>query len=326
MADRAAYDQQARRQALPTVALALELGLFERIAAEPHGSRSLAHAMGVSLRACEVLCTVCTALGLMHTTTEGTLRCTEMGTTRMLRASARFAGPPVAHDDPSLQALRHAVCEPAQPRDEIAVNMAGLSDENARWFAQQMRELAAPAGVALARHPVFAGITQLLDVGGGSGALCCALAQPHPHMHCTVMDLPPVCRLAAETIDTNGLSDRVACWPGDMFTSAWPEHQDAVLFSNVFHDWDLDTCASLARHAHAALRPGGHILLHEMLLDDNGGGPLAVACCSVTLLLFERGRQYTGAELRLVLAEAGFVDFQATPTHAYYSLVQAHKA
>ena len=132
-------------------------------------------------------------------------------------------------------------------------------------------------------------------------------------------------RKASEAIALSGLLDRVACFPGDMFKSSWPERRDAVLFSNVFHDWDLDTCAALARSAYAALKPGGSILLHEMLLDEDRSGPLAVACCSVTLLLFERGRQYTAGELSELLSGAGFTDFRSTPTCAYYSLVQARR-
>ncbi|MBA2675524.1 methyltransferase [Ramlibacter sp.] len=325
MEERAAYDQQARRQALPTVALALELGLFERIAGGECTATTLAPALGVSLRACEVLVSVCAALGLLCIAPDGVLACTEMGSTHMLRASPKYRGPPVPAGDHALTALRRAVCEPGQATHEIAVNMEALSEENARWFSQQMGKLSGPAAAALAREPVFAGIGELLDVGGGAGALCCALASAHPHMHCTVLDLPPVCKVGAEAIAAQGLSDRVACCPGDMFKSAWPGQRDAVLFSNVFHDWELDTCAGLARRAFDALRPGGSILLHEMLLDDDRSGPLAVACCSVTLLLFERGRQYTASEFRQLLAQAGFVDFRATPTYAYYSLVQARK-
>lgn len=324
MDERAAYDQQARRQALPTVALAMELGMFDRIEDEAHTCRSLARDLCIPLRACEVLASVCASLGLLRIGAGWSLACTEVSRTHMLRSSPRFRGPPVAADDPALQALRRAVCEPEQgAAHEIAVNMEALSEQNARWFSEQMKGLSAPASAALAGHPVFAGVRTLLDVGGGSGALCCALASAHPAMRCTVLDLPPVCRAAEENIASQGLADRVDCVPGDMFRTSWPGERDAVLFSNVFHDWDLDTCAGLARSAHLALKPGGRILLHEMLLDDDASGPLSVACCSVTLLLFERGRQYTGAELRALLEDAGFVDVQATPAHAYYSLVQA---
>jgi hypothetical protein len=296
---RAAYDQQARRQALPTVALAQELGIFERVAGEAHTVRTLARVFDLPLRACEVLVSVCAALGLLKIASDGLLACTAMSRTHMLRSSPQYRGPPVAQDDPSLLALRRAVCEAGR--------------------------LSAPAAAALAHHPVFAGVTDLLDVGGGAGALCCALASAHPQMRCTVLDLPPVCKVGAESIAAQGLSDRVKCLPGNMFESTWPDRRDAIVFSNVFHDWDLGTCAGLARSAHAALKPGGSILLHEMLLDEDRSGPLAVACCSVTLLLFERGRQYTASEFKQVLEDARFVDFQATPTYAYYSLVCARK-
>ena len=42
---------------------------------------------------------------------------------------------------------------------------------------------------------------------------------------------------------------------------------------------------------------------------------------SVLMLLTTEGKQYTLAELRDILEAAGFVDIQATPTYARYSIV-----
>jgi hypothetical protein len=97
------------------------------------------------------------------------------------------------------------------------------------------------------------------------------------------------------------------------------------LFGNIFHDWDRDTCRMLAKSAADALKPGGAVLLHEMLLDESRDGPLTVACFSVNMLLCERGRQYTATELHELLEQAGFTDFRSTPTFGYYSLIEARK-
>ena len=47
---------------------------------------------------------------------------------------------------------------------------------------------------------------------------------------------------------------------------------DALFFSNVWHDWNVRTCQWLAARAFAALPSGGRIMLHEMLLDEDGAG------------------------------------------------------
>ena len=110
-----------------------------------------------------------------------------------------------------------------------------------------------------------------------------------------------------------------------MFRQPWPTGYDAMLFSNIFHDWDVETCRSLAAKAFAALPSGGRIFLHEALLDDTRAGPPTLAAFSMQMLVSTRGPQFTFADLVSILAGAGFVDIGHVPTHAYYSVVSARK-
>lgn len=98
-----------------------------------------------------------------------------------------------------------------------------------------------------------------------------------------------------------------------------------MLFGNIFHDWDLDSCRKLARRAFDALEPGGQVLLHEVPLNENKDGSLFAACYSVAMLIHEKGKQYTLPEFRAILGEAGFMDFQCVPTAAHYHLIRARK-
>jgi hypothetical protein len=42
---------------------------------------------------------------------------------------------------------------------------------------------------------------------------------------------------------------------------------------------------------------GGRLVIDEMLYDNDKNGPLEAAVYSVVMLLWQRGRQYSGAEL-----------------------------
>lgn len=53
-----------------------------------------------------------------------------------------------------------------------------------------------------------------------------------------------------------------------------PPKVDVVVLSRILHDWDLPHCQRLLALAHRLLRPGGSILVAEMLLDPDGLGPL----------------------------------------------------
>ena len=144
-------------------------------------------------------------------------------------------------------------------------------------------------------------------------------------MHCSIMDLPAMCQVAQDYIDAAGAGQGVDTVAVDMFRQDWPRGHDAVFFSNVFHDWEPDTCLELAGKALAILPAGGRIYLHEMLLDDDGAGPLAAATFSLVMLLGTRGQQYTFARLRELLRNAGFTDVRVDATFAYHSVVSAVK-
>ena len=45
-------------------------------------------------------------------------------------------------------------------------------------------------------------------------------------------------------------------------------------YSNIFHDWPPEKCSFLTRKSFDALPPGGRLVVHEMLYDDDKKGPL----------------------------------------------------
>jgi len=200
-----------------------------------------------------------------------------------------------------------------------------IDPQLARMLSAFMHSHSQPAALGLARTGLLDGVKRLLDVGGGSACFSIALAQQYPELRCTVMDLPVMCELAQGYIDAGGVGARVATQAVDMFRQDWPGGHDAVLMSNIFHDWDAQTCAKLAASAFSALPAGGRICLHEMLMNDDGSGPLSAALFGMQMLVGTKGRQYSATELSQLLEGAGFIDVQARPSYGYFSLVTASK-
>lgn len=198
---------------------------------------------------------------------------------------------------------RHAR-DPARARAFTAA-MHSISERPAAGFAE-----VAPLGEA----------RTLLDVGGGSGALSLAAARAFAHLTCTVLDLPGVCAIAAEYAAAAGLGRRVQTFPADMFADPWPA-ADAVLLSQILHDWPPARGRELLGKALATLPPGGAVLIHEKLVDDDGNGPLANALVHLDMLVWTEGQQYSEGELRTMLGEAGFVGVTRQATAGAWSLV-----
>jgi acetylserotonin N-methyltransferase len=333
--DRPVWDVWLSMFWLPAVSVADELGVFESLGARPAAARELAQRLGFDERAVEILLPLVTSLGFL-VSHSGCYHLSDAGRNFFLRSSRFYWGhvfPQVRSTNPIHASLKAAVTTGraipvSQSSDKPAVEAweSGVVDlERARTIAAFMHSHSLPAAAGVAHNADFAGVARLLDVGGGSGCFAIALAERHPEIRCTVMDLEAMCRVAEEYVAAAGLNDRIDTRTVDMFRQDWPSGYDAMFFSNIFHDWSAETCAGLAAKAFAALVPGGRICLHEMLLDDSGAAPRAAAAFSVLMLLGTRGRQYTYAQLETLLEAAGFVDVDVIPTYGYYSVVRGFK-
>jgi cyclopropane fatty-acyl-phospholipid synthase-like methyltransferase len=200
-----------------------------------------------------------------------------------------------------------------------------VSLEQARDIAARMHAHSLPAAIGAARNYDYEGIRRVLDVGGGSGCFMIAMAQRHPHLHCTIMELSAMCEVAQEYIKAGDVGDGVDTVAVDMFRRPWPRGYDALFFSNIWHDWNLQTCEWLASRAFEVLPAGGRIMLHEMLLDDDGAGPATTASFSMLMLLATQGQQFTFGELKAILENAGFTGIESRQTCAYYSITTGYK-
>lgn len=326
--DHLLFDLSCSRVIGPVITLAQEIDLFELFNQAPQTIAEAANSLKVTPLVSEAFIAVLAAFGLLERQAEQRFGLTEVARTYMLPTSPFFYTGFCPPQEWYLDLLRMKVLGGGQPPMPLAVGMKQHSVEVVRSFIDRMHMMTLPAAAVLAKQPIFRQISHLLDVGGGSGSLAGAIAAFNPDIQCTILDLKPVCEIASENIEKYGLQERVTTVAKDMFEQAWVENSenpDAILFGNIFHDWDLQSCHLLAQKAFESLKPGGSILLHEMPLHETKDGPLTVACLSAILLMYENGKQYTLSELEQILTGAGFTNFKSTPAQGYYHLITASK-
>lgn len=186
--------------------------------------------------------------------------------------------------------------------------------ESARHFTMALAGRAKNVAPVLAQRISLDGVERLLDVGGGTGIYSIALLQRHPSLRAIVFDRPEVLRVAEEMARDYGVADRLECIAGDMFVDPLPGDCDAVLLSNVLHDWDVPECQTLVARCAAALREGGRLLVHDVFLNDSLDGPLPIALYSAALFTLTEGRAYSAAEYRTWLTDAGLHPSEVIPT------------
>lgn len=166
----------------------------------------------------------------------------------------------------------------------------------------------------LARVAPLEDASLLLDVGGGTGIYAIACLQARPGLRAQVWDRPEVLKVAREMAEAHGVADRLELIPGDMFADPVPTGADGILLSNILHDWDRPECLALIARLAATLQPGGHLMVHDVFLNDALDGPLPIALYSAALFTLTEGRAYSVAEYRGWLEAAGLSVGRVAPT------------
>lgn len=330
--DRIIWDTWLAMFRFPVVAAADEVGTFAALSGEGKQSAELAAELDVDARALGIHLGMLAALGFVERR-EGRWRATAATRTWLHPQADGYAGP-LIHRLREAQPLHMQLVQTLRTGNRAEAYRTATAE----WERGEMPADLAPvitsfmnahsraAALAVAQQPLFAGLRSTLDVGGGSGIFSIELARAWPQLRATVLEIDRICVEADRYITQAGLQGRVNTHAANMFTQPWPRGHDAHFFSNIFHDWSDETCRLLARQSFEALPPGGHILLHEMLMDDDGCGPLPCAAFSLLMLISTKGRQYSLPELRGFLEGAGFVDIETARTGGgYYSLVSARR-
>ena len=318
-----------------------EASIFTALAEKPSTIEALAQRLDFDVRATGIVLRLLASLDLL-VQRDGAFQLTTLASLYLVKNSPFYwghmmrVGVSAWHRDTALAKLKaKGSAEAVGPEGTPAPTGSGRAADGwaageiaigrAREIAAAMHSHSVPAAIGAARNYDFSGIKRILDVGGGSGCFMIAIAQAHPKVTATVMELGTMCEAAAPYIEAGGVGDRVDTKAVNMFRDPWPKGYDAVFFSNIWHDWNFRTCEWLARRAYEALPKGGRIMLHEALLDDGGAGPATTAAFSMLMLLATQGQQFTFGELKGLLETAGFRDVEAQATAGYYSITTGYK-
>jgi predicted nicotinamide N-methyase len=306
------------------------LDLFSWLASHPSDPEGICTALDLAPRPIDVLLTLAAAMGLVQRQGQRIV-VTDLARDHLTSASPWSMVPyynsmrerPICRD--LLDVLKTGrPINWGSKEDEEAWAKAMEQEGFAERFTAAMDSRGAALAPAMARHLDLTTSTRLLDVAGGSGIYACAVVAEHAHMTAAVLERPPVDQVARRSLARKGMGERVSVVGADMFEGL-PEGYDVHLFSNVLHDWGAAAVRKLLTHSHAALKPGGEILIHDAHIDADKCGPLEVAQYSVLLMASTEGKCYAVSELEMMLTETGFEDVTCTSTAAYRSVVRARR-
>ena len=310
---------------LLTAAVA-HLGVFGRLAGGPLGPVELREALGLAERPMVVLVTALRAFGLLVEDAGGRLDLSDLAREHLVGGEFDVSGYlGLAADSPGVLAMverlrrnRPAGADSAGQGAAFifreGIESAMEREASARSLTLALAGRARNVAPVLARQYPLDGARLLVDVGGGTGIYSIAYLRAHPGLRAIVWDRPEVLKVARELAAEYGVADRLECAPGDMFRDPVPAGADAMLLSNILHDWDVPECRSLVGRCASALAPGGLLLIHDVFLNDALDGPLPIALYSASLFSLTEGRAYSAGEYRAMLAGAGLTPGAVVPT------------
>lgn len=191
-----------------------------------------------------------------------------------------------------------------------------LGDDEARTraFVMSMHGRAMGIGQMLIPMLDLKDCSNLLDIGGGSGAYAILAAQSNPTLKCTVMDLPAVSAIASELVEAAGVADRVKCIAGNYREAKFPAGNDVINILGVLHQESPESILDILKRSYDVLMPGGKINILDMMTDETRCSPPFSALFAVNMALTtENGWVFSSKDMEEWLAEAGFVDFECKP-------------
>jgi SAM-dependent methyltransferase len=177
----------------------------------------------------------------------------------------------------------------------------------------------APVAGVLARYDL-SGVGTIVDVGGGSGVMLAAILRAHPGMRGVLVDHPRVLESARGVLAAAGVADRCAAVGADILRQV-PAGGDAYLLKSIVHGLDDGEAAGLLARCREAMRPGGRLLLVELVMGP-GNEPGPAKLMDLLMMVGCRGRERGEEEYRALLAAAGFRCSGIMTTRFGYSVIE----
>jgi hypothetical protein len=213
--------------------------------------------------------------------------------------------------------------ESKQARDTFAELYADPA--RLKQFLSAMTGISMGAARALAQQFPWQSFKSFIDVGGAQGCVSVQLALAHPHLTGGEFDLPVVGPIFDEYARSFNLAQRLRFHPGNFFNDPMPG-ADVIVMGHILHDWDLEQKRMLIAKAHAALPPGGALIVYDAIIDDDRRRNAFGLLMSLNMLIETRGGfDYTGADCRGWMHDAGFKETRVEPLCGPDSMVIALK-
>ncbi len=150
-----------------------------------------------------------------------------------------------------------------------------------------------------------------------------AALQAAPGAHGILVEQPHVLARAQPVLERQGVADRCALHPGDLF--APPPPAGLYLLASVLHDWDDDHAARILAALGRSATKDARLRIFEMLLPEDATPHRAKMSDVLMLLMFDGARERTAGQYRDLLEDTGWQLQRVVPSPGPMSVVEASR-
>jgi precorrin-6B methylase 2 len=296
-----------------TLLSAVELGLFSLLAPGPLTAEEIGARLELATRGTLDFLDALVALGMLDRN-EGKYSNTPETELFLDRAKPGYIGGLLEMANARLYPFWGSLTEAlktGQPQNEAKAggnpfDSLYADPERLREFLSAMTGISLGAAKAMAAKFPWRDYQTFADVGCAQGGLPVQVALAHGHLNGIGFDLPAVRPVFEEYAARFGLSSRLRFEEGSFFNDPLPR-ADVIVMGHILHDWDLATKRALLAKAYDALPSGGALIVYEALIDDDRRNNAFGLLMSLNMLIETPGGfDYTGADCRGWMADAGF--------------------
>jgi ubiquinone/menaquinone biosynthesis C-methylase UbiE len=170
-------------------------------------------------------------------------------------------------------------------------------------------------------------IRSVMDVAAGSGAWSIPFAQAIPEARVTVVDFPEVTAITREFAERFGVGGRYSYLEANLRDADFGRNLfDLIILGHIIHSEGEKWGKKLIKKSYQALRPGGLLLIAEMVPEDKRSHPWIPAIFGLNMLLLTtEGSVFTMPQYRQWLKAAGFKKVSSIEAPAPSPLILATK-
>lgn len=167
----------------------------------------------------------------------------------------------------------------------------------------------------------------VVDVACGSGIWGISIAEADKSARVTAQDFPGLFETTKGYLKRHNVEDQFNFLPGDLKEVDFGEGcYDLALLGNIVHSEGEDSSRDLFQRLNRALKPGGRIVIIDMVPNDLRTGPPFPLFFALNMLInTEQGGTYTLEEYTRWLEDAGFKRVETADIQSHSPLIIGYK-